>query len=201
MRYAFFPIIVAAFLLGAPPDRAPAQQDLEDWPYRFVISGPSTAQPGDEVAYVVTYEQVVADPPHGPDLVFTWPPEAAALLSTRVLSGPEGETLDQVQGESVNYLLPGRPAQGQVEFLVLIDSAFTGDLRVTLYVKGTSIRLPEDSVTELTTVVSPADAFPPTGHGGGRDAPSLLVAALAGGLALAGAALLAVAGWGRRLSP
>ncbi len=75
-----------------------------------------------------------------------------------------------------------------MEFVLRIHPEFIGDMEVSIYVPGTSIRLPEGSVTELVTDVSQSGSLPGTGHGPGSDANTYLP--LAGALAMAGTLFL-----------
>ncbi len=192
MKAFIVAVVSLGMLLCATPGAGRAQQELVDWPYRFVLSGPATAHPGAEVTYVVTYELIEADTATQPGFVFTWPPEAASLASSRVVRGPEALIGEPRPGQSVRLDFSGPASEGAAEFVLHINPEFTGDLRVSIYIPGTSIRLPEDSVTEVTTVVTPAGEFPSTGAGGGVGDPAgpPLAVALGAALALAGTALL-----------
>ncbi len=192
MRYAFLLAVSLVVLACATPGAGRAQQEVEDWPYLLILSGPATARPGADATYVVTYQRVDANTIYSSHFVFTWPPEAASLTSSRVVSGPAGGMTDQIPGQSVNWGFPRSASEGAVEFVLRIDPGFTGDLRVSIYVRGSGIRLPEGSVTEVTTVVTPAGEFPTTGAGGELNKPGWppLALGLGAALALAGTALL-----------
>ncbi len=180
-------IAVLFVVASSPVGRAEARQDITDWPYRYMVSGPLAASVGEQVTYTVAYEQVLEDTQlFGQSFVFSWS-KRASLVSFATISGPEASIVEFNEPESQNVGFSGPAPRGAVSFVLRI-SEDCGDLGVGVYVRGSGIRLPEGSVTEVITEVSPA--LP--GTGSGADAawpdnarPEVWLAAV---LALAGAA-------------
>jgi hypothetical protein len=181
-------LLPGALARAQTPTPGPTRPLVEEFPYRFVVSGPGTARGGENVTYRVTYERLYPDRPESPGFIFYWPREGVSFVSFTAVDGPAGSTEPQTDN-AIRWGLDSRPPSGAVEVTLQIAADFTGDLQVGIYVPGTGISYPEGSTASFTTQVSaPASDLPPTGVGpgdAGRPAWPWLAA-------IAGAALVAV---------
>jgi hypothetical protein len=181
-------------LAQAPVPTPTPRPPVETFPFRFVVSGPSSAQPGSQVTYRVQYERTnMKSVANVPAFVFNWPGQAASFVSSRVVAGPEGAMAPPMR-DSVRWDYSQPVQSGAVEVILRIVPVFTGSLIVGIDVLGTGLVLPEGSVDAFTTDVAAGPApvqLPSTGTGPPVAAPPLGLAfllALSGATALAGGA-------------
>jgi hypothetical protein len=131
-------------------------------PLRLVLSGPPSS-PGDQVIhYRLEYDRVNDNAPTG-GLVFVYSVNAT-LVGIRGVEGPAPTDLGPQAQDSEQFGVEGD--HGIVEFDVQRLPGFAGELDVGIYIIGTGIELPEGSVTNVTTNVTPRTALPSTGNAG-----------------------------------
>jgi hypothetical protein len=142
----FAAVMVAYSVLAQTP--SPVRQ----WPYRMTISGPANAAGGQEVTYVVSYDQVGAGA-ESAGFVFGWPANAATFASSKTVTGPQGSSsVDAPNSLGVGF---ARAGSGSTQVTLSINAGFEGELTVGFYIVGTGISLPPGSVDTFVTAVSP----------------------------------------------
>ncbi|MDI6856947.1 MAG: hypothetical protein QME71_01320 [Dehalococcoidia bacterium] len=142
------------------------------WPVRYVISGPSSAHPGDTVVYRIDYEGVADPREPGATLKLLWTEGSASFVSLSTLAGPEA-TVAFPEARQIDVVFPNQPGPGAVEIALRIALEFEGTMRVGIEVRGSGITMPEGSVLSALTMVSPSSQQPsPPRTGVADDSPS-----------------------------
>ena len=174
--------VLALLLLGAVTTGDAFAQD-NSYPVTLTMSGPSTAESGQEVTYRLRYQ--LTDPATKPKtaIVISFTQDATYVL-TQVISGtpgvlrPHSETFWRWSdlGNSMETM-------GEIEMVVRIDADFRVSVFSSAYVPGTNTT--SSNVVE-TQVFAPG-TLPQAGSGGAINSGSPVASGL---LALVGAALV-----------
>ncbi len=122
------------------------------WPYRFILTGPLVAAPGEDVTYSIDYIRAQQDAHGEPGLVFAWNPNSADFLSADS-AGQSAITDPPIPGQA--YLLGNDINSGRMTVHLRIRTGSAGAMMVNIYVRGTGIQLPPGSVDSLVTQVIP----------------------------------------------
>lgn len=138
-----------------PPDSVTSVKTTvrDEWPYRFVVSGPTTAASGDQIAYRITYTKLHRFRIESPAFVFGWDGKGARFIASKVLAGPAGVLTPGFGVDLIRWDFSGARS-GVVRVGLRVKKGFTGTLTVGMYVPGTAIHLPPDSVTSASTRVT-----------------------------------------------
>jgi hypothetical protein len=131
-------------------------------PLRLILSGPPSSTGDQVIHYRLEYDRVNDNAPTG-GLVFVYSVKAT-LVGIRGVEGPAPTDLGQHAQDSEQFGVEGD--HGIVEFDVQPLPGFAGELDVGIYIIGTGIELPEGSVTNVTTNVTPHTMLPSTGSAG-----------------------------------
>lgn len=149
-------IYIAGTQIHLPPGSVTGVKTTvrDEWPFRFVVTGPETAASGDQISYLVTYRKVHPYRREGPAFIFSWTGAGARFRGSRVLRGPDGLLTPQLDSNYIRWDFSSSPRQGQVRVSLRVRNGFTGILGVGMYVPGTAIHLPPDSVTSMSTRIT-----------------------------------------------
>lgn len=143
---------ILAIVGGAHSGSAATGGDDGEWPYKFVVKGPSAAVGGDQIVYRVWYTNVHPERPEGPGFVFSWTAEGASFASSNVISGPDG-VISETSESSIRWDFGEAPPSGAVRVVLRVSGGFTGKFGAGIYVPGTGIHLPSGSVTSVSTTI------------------------------------------------
>lgn len=168
------------------------------WPVRYILTGPTSAHPGDLVSYRVDYEGVADAKKPGLTFTLLWTEGAASFVSLTTLTGPEAK-IALPEKRQIDVQFPDAPGPGAVEVTLRLAPDFAGILRVGIEVRGSTITMPDGSVLGALTSVIPlteGSSLPATGLGQMPAARGSGKAAL--WLALAGITLLGASAFALR---
>ncbi len=153
-------VVLALLLLGAVAvGDASAQEN--SYPVTLTMTGPSTAEPGQEIAYRVRYE--LTDPATMPGtavgISFS---RNATFVSTQIISGTDG-VLGRHSDRAWRWSDLGNSIEtmGEIEMVVRINDDFRGSISARAHVPGTNTT--SSNVVE-TQVFAPG-TLPNTGQG------------------------------------
>ncbi len=153
--------VLALLLLGAVAAGV-AYAQITPWPVTLTMTGPSTAESGQEVTYRVDYR--LLDPAAVSQTGFLFDfPENTTYVSSEVVSGPAGVLLRLEAGFFVEWggLGNAEEPEGAVEITVRIDPEFVGAFATQADELGTETAA--SNIVE-TQVFAPG-TLPHTGEG------------------------------------